>query len=357
MFYLLIIFVFSKSLNIDGNVYNSLIVNGNKRKFLLFHPNPTKSLPLWIFLHGQSYNAKTFVQNTDFFYVANDKEVITLFPEGHCTLEHMCCWNTGNLKGLTYKEWELDDVVYLDEVISQVKSNFDINEIVMVGFSAGAFMAHTYAINTTKHEMFSVIPVAGHIGGVSYPWLPPVINYNPTNFGVQSSHRPNIVLLFGGGDIFIKIDGGMDILGRIDFSMKEDLDFWMNQNECSDQDKTSITYDIEEQLKMSIHGKNCKKKVISIIVKDALHSWASYDKIFLNDKKDSFALYSKTLSEFLFYINEHVIKEVEYPIEDPDTNPPTDGNYPLWPFSISGAVVNTNLIYFITLLFCILILQ
>ena len=344
--------------NTDGTEYNTININDKDRSFLLYHPgvNLNVEYPLWVLLHGQSTNSMAFAENTDFFMVAKEKEVIAVYPEGHCyeEIENMCCWNTGHLKGLKVADWSLDDIKFLDELLTQLKSNYEVGEIIITGFSAGAFMAHTYAINVTEHEIFAILPIAGHIGGVGYPFQTPVTHYDPNIFGVQSEFRPHVVTVFGGNDGLVKIKGGVDFAGREDFSMKQDLDFWMDANECINQHISFNYYDMEDNVKLGYYGEQCQKLVGYVIVENAIHSISSYDKIFLEGKnKESFTRYSKTLMELSYNLVAYEIKKVSVPGEDPDPEPPTDGDYQWWIFSNNACHLSCTFI-FIFMVICLL---
>lgn len=355
MLFILLLVVFKiikcNDWNEDGTEYNTIIVNEHERKFFLYNPSPNKELPLWILLHGQAGNVKEFIENTDFFMVAEEKEVIAVFPEGHCYEEiaQMCCWNTGHLRSLSKSDWNIDDIAFLEELITQLKIEYKISEIIITGFSAGAFMTHTYAINTTKHEIFAILPVAGHIGGIGYYWQEPVSYYDPNTFGVQSVNRPHVVTIFGTNDAIVSIKGGVTFDGRIDFSMKQDLDFWMNANECINQHISFNYYDMNNQIELEYFGEQCKKLVASVTFIGVTHFIESYDKKFSGVGKN-FAKFSKTLSEFLFNLVEYEIKKKTFPNEDPDPEPPTDGDYQYIPWSFSSSTTETYICIFIYLL-------
>jgi poly(3-hydroxybutyrate) depolymerase len=359
MFFLLIILILINNQkiewNTDGTEYNTLTVDGNERKFLLYYPkswDKKSKIPLWVVLHGQSRNAKDFFGDTDFSYVAEDKGIVVLFAEGHCDFEVMCCWNTGQLKGLLDFDANVNDMKYIDELITEVFNHdqlLDRDELIMFGFSAGAFMAHTYAINTTVHKLHSIISVAGHIGGLSYFWQPPLVFYNPFMWGVLSEHRPNVIMLFGDEDINVKIEGGFDTLGRWDFSLKNDSIFWTIQNGCTYPIHEFYKYDMNEYLKLTYYGEPCDKKVLSVIAKGVYHSLQSWDDPFKNEnlEKVDFAKYSGTLAEFCYNLIEHEIKEIPSPQEDPDPEVPTDDCYPIWPFITCGGCSKLYISFFV----------
>lgn len=340
--------------NTDGTVYNTININEDKRGFLLYHPsggNPNKEYQLWVLLHGQSRNAITFAENTDFFMVARDKEVIAVFPEGHCddVFESMCCWNTGHLRGLTQKDWSLDDIAFLDKLLSQIKDTYTVSEIIVVGFSAGAFMTYTYAINTTEHDIFAIFPIAGHIGGNSSQFHVPVINYDPNRFGVQSEYRPHVISIGGSDDINVKIEGGLTFDRRIDFSKKQDMDFWMEANNCINRHISFNYYFLNDQVKLSYYGEECEKLVGFITVMGVGHAIRPYDKVFLKGRR-AFTEYTKTLMEFLYNFVEYEIKKVNIPSKDPDPIPPTDGDYKWIIFTNNGSYLTFYCCIFITII-------
>ena len=353
--------------NFNGTENNKIIIDGLQREFLLYYPNSlrnvkkTTTVPLWVILHGQSVNIKTFYDVSDFYLVAEDKKIVLLFVQGHCSFdEWFCCWNTGHLRGLLDLDWNQNDIKFIDETITEVLNynpitdlSIDKNKIIMMGYSAGAFMSYTYAINTTTHNIHTAIGVAGHIGGKAYPWQPPPRSYDPSNWGYLGDTRPNIIMVFGEKDILVKIEGGEDFLKRTDFSMEDDINFFKSEHSCEDHE--SIKYDMNEYLKLTVHGKNCDGKILSIIAKDVNHYWKNYDKLFQNEElpKETFAEHSQTLSEFLYNINEYEINDIERPNKDPDPIPPTDSCYEYFPFynlCNNGYILTISKIYVLLLI-------
>lgn len=347
MFLLILIFVYILSfqcLNIDGSEYNNIEVNGEPREFLLYYPKSLRdrekssqiSVPLWVVLHGQSYNAKPFFDQIDFHLVAEDNQFVVVFAQGHCIQEAMCCWNTGHLRGLLEKDWSKDDIKYIEKMLeiivtTKVVENvkIDKDEIVITGFSAGAFMTHTLATNMTKYAPFAILPVAGHAGGESAFWQPPVRNYDPNNFGVSSKTTPHMIAVYGLEDEGVPIDGGY-IYGRTDFSKKQDIDLWISLNGCSKIEIRDVKYDANDMLELTIYA-ICNKKVMSLVAKKANHRWSSYTKTLVDNPTTSFARYSKTFAELLYNLVKYEIKHVPIPQSDPSPDPPTD-NCGIWPF-------------------------
>ena len=349
------------SLNLDGTEYNEI----NDRQYLLYYPEAFRSppskqttLPLFVILHGGSVTSTYFLHKSDFHMVAEDKNFIALFPEGHCSLDIMCCWNSGHLRGLLEHNWEVDDMTYLDDLIDFIKTDNIVNKvnignIVLTGFSAGGFMTYTYAINTTRHEIHSIIPVAGSIGGVSAWYQPPQITYNPSNWGV--TFKTNVIHIHGLLDANVLINGGYSY-SRYDMSMNDAISFWLNQNECDDVNSTQIETDLDGTFVLTSYGEcNYGMKVYSLVANEVHHEWSKFDSELQSHTKNNFAIYSQTLAELIYNLWSYKLLAVEethmiisddttslidddnpYPDSDPDTDIPDDSCNPIWPFYDCG---------------------
>ncbi len=318
-------------LNTNGKTYNEIKIREEKRKFLLYFPKKFTKNKLWIGLHGNPGSAKYFFHNTDFFLVAEDKGFPLLILQARCVVSYFCYWNTGLFRSLFDTNWDKDDIEYIDTVIETFFEfsgfNESLTEIVITGFSGGAFMAFTYAINTTIHKIHTVIGVAGHIGGNSHPWFKPSRIYDPNLFGIQGENLFNVISVLGENDTVIEIRGG-----EYYFSVEQDAEFFLKENDCLNSTE-EYYYDMNETLTLTNYGKNvCLKRIMSVIASGIDHNWRNYDKLFQNESlvKNTFAKYSKTLAEFLYNLVEYEINNIPLPNSDPDPWIPSDGYYPKW---------------------------
>jgi poly(3-hydroxybutyrate) depolymerase len=350
MFVLLLVYFFSLNYctNIDGTEYNIIDVGGMPREFILYIPTALREttqkvkVPLYVVFHGQTLNSDVFYDWTDFYLVAEEKSFVVVFAQGHCLYEVMCCWNSGHLKGFTDGDASQDDVKYTEALVDFIATSsivdnveIDTNEIIVAGFSAGGYMTYTIGTNVTTFNPFAIFPVAGHTGIISAEWLVPVVVYDPTKFGVQRESRPHVIAVYAHRDPTVPIDGG-PVFGRIDTSLKDDMDFWMSQNGCTNIDKRRVEYDAEDDLELTDYG-NCDKKVMSLINYNneystvfETHSWIYYDTTLQNKKTTGFATQSKTLAELIYNLVQKLKGEPIPPV-DPDPEPPIDDCTPtIW---------------------------
>jgi poly(3-hydroxybutyrate) depolymerase len=246
MLFLSIITTAVFGLHTEGKTFNKIRIREEERKFLLYYPKNFTN-KLWVLLHGHPGHAKHIFHYTDFFFVAEDKGFVLLVLQGRCIISYFCYFNTGSMKGPFDSDWSKDDIEYIDQVIETFFefSGFDKHstQIVITGHSAGAFMSYTYAINTTKHKIHAVAGVAGHIGGESHPADRPIRRYDPNLFGIQGDYLFNVIMVFGDKDTLVKIRGSDR--GRKDFSLDQDIEFFLRENDCLNSTE-EIYYDMNE---------------------------------------------------------------------------------------------------------------
>jgi poly(3-hydroxybutyrate) depolymerase len=351
-------------LNIVGTEYNIIDVDGVPREYILYYPTKLREsetkvkVALYVVLHGQTFNADLFYDSTDFHIIAEEKSFVVVYPQGHCTFEVLCCWNSGHLKGFSEDEALLDDIKYIETLVdfiitSNIVKNVEIDEdeIVVTGFSAGAYMTHTAGTNVTTFDPFAIFPVAGHTGIISAEWQPPLVVYNPVDFGVQRESRPHVVAIYAEKDPFCPIDGG-PILGRLDTSLKEDIDFWMSQNGCTNLELRRVKYDAEDKLELTDYA-TCNKKVMSLVNYNydytnynEPHTWTYYDDTLQNNEKTGFAKYSATLGELIYNLVQ-ILKGESLPPVDPDPIPPTDDCEPTFWHTCGGCGLKVSMLLLI----------
>jgi poly(3-hydroxybutyrate) depolymerase len=272
----------------------------------------------------------------------------------------MCCWNSGHLRGWLSFEWSMDDVYFLDDLIEYIKNeeivkNVKIGEVVVTGYSSGAFMTYTYAINTTKHEIHTIIPVSGTIGGISAFYQFPQINYDPNNWGI--TFKTNVIHIHGTDDENVLIDGGYSF-GRYDMSMEESISFWFKENDCTKTENT-IEIDLSNKFVLTQYKDCGYKKIFGLVCADVKHEWFDYDTMIQNYPRKTFTVQSRTLSELIYNLwrNKIVLglgPDDTPPTKDLDTNIPNDECEPFWPFYLCSNV--SKLRYLVSFMLVVMLL-
>jgi poly(3-hydroxybutyrate) depolymerase len=340
-------------INIDASALNKF----GEREYLMYVPEGLRTrkekstrVTLFVALHGGSNTAKHYFYTTDLYMVAEDKQdFILLFPQGHCDSYTLCCWNSGHVRGLHQPDWySTNDVEFLDDLITFILGEFpEIDDIVMLGFSSGAFMSYTYAINTTVHQIHTVIPVSGTIGGISAEFQQPEVVYDPNDWG--ATFKTNVIHIHGKKDEVVPIDGGYTQT-RYDMSMLDCIKFWMETNGCLGT-QHPMEIDLEGNAELTKYGVYCEDgmEVYSLVFKNVGHAWGSFTGELEAYQKDTFAMYSETLGELIYNLWKTVVVGNPLPEHDPDPIPPDDGCDPLKYFAWtceyfnSGADSNTRI--------------
>ena len=169
-----------------------LFHDASMRTFYIFEPSRIHgNMTLVIGLHGYTGSAKTFIRDgeANFNIFLEKKNFIGVFPEGKsfdahgrffsswndlvgsvghgpggdiCTTDrdyypyppdcenpHRCTWASCG-----------DDIGFIEKVIDEVKSKYDIERIIVAGMSNGGMMAQTIGC-TLGHKVDAVINIAG----------------------------------------------------------------------------------------------------------------------------------------------------------------------------------------------------
>lgn len=206
-------------------VNGSFDYQGLERLYSLHIPDSfdgTEAAPLVVFLHGGGGNAQTAQGFTDFNTVSDENGFLMLYPQaGFEFPENSFIWADG--RGLAPDEQGIDDVGFVNGLVEQLKTEFNINEkkIYLCGFSNGSFLAQRIAFE--DNEQFAAI---GTLGGTMSVEL--YENGNP-------GRAIPMIYVFGTDDNLVPAEGGL-VSNNPDFDPVVGIDiaveFWINHNNC-----------------------------------------------------------------------------------------------------------------------------
>ena len=213
----------------------SMQYGGIERTYLIHLPenySPAKGYPLVLSLHGGGGNAESHRETSRLNETSDEKGFIVVYPNGttgNPETNHRT-WNSGDGCCGYAADNNIDDVGFINSLISELISNYKINEkmIYLSGYSNGARM--TFRIACEAPEKISAIgTVAGDIpSSCPYPKKIPLIHFN----GTEDTIRP-----YGGGEC-----GNIPLLGGTPSEcapVEQIISDWASRNNCDTQTKQS----------------------------------------------------------------------------------------------------------------------
>jgi len=147
------------------------------RSYRIDLPESIANAPLILALHGGGGNPDQFARNTGLSAPANVAGYAVIYPAGSARRGLFLTWNGGYCCGYAAEE-EIDDIGFLDRVIADATSRFDLNarRVYITGMSNGAVLAETYAA-LRPGQIRAVAGVAGTMDARTVvvagrmPWL------------------------------------------------------------------------------------------------------------------------------------------------------------------------------------------
>ena len=123
--------------------------------------DPSVAHPLIVLLHGYAGDGAEIDQYFGFADLANAKQVFVAHPNGTTDSSGYRFWNATDAC-CNYDNRSVDDVAYLDAVIDDIESkyNIDASRVFVVGHSNGAFMAHRMACDSAS-RIAGIVALAG----------------------------------------------------------------------------------------------------------------------------------------------------------------------------------------------------
>ncbi len=245
-----------------------------------------RTYPLFIMLHGGTQTAKSFALSTDMNTVAENKEVIVIYPEQSTTRNEQRYWNWFLPENQTKDGIEL---LLIMEIVDLVMSQYriDFKEVYAIGFSAGAAMALNLAI--AYSDVFNgVASAAGVPYGVADNGyeaymamsgvLPPVgITVEEANIAVSKNvSEPFKVLVFQGTeDSIVSVENAYFMIEQM-IELNDLLDNQIDDNSFhSDHyvEKTLFTENLVEYHKIIYFNDNQEPMIGSYMIEGMDHAW------------------------------------------------------------------------------------
>ena len=206
---------------VDG----TLNFQNRERVYTLHIPDSfdgTEAAPLVVFLHGGGGNAQSAQNFTNFNIFSDAHGFLMLYPQGGFeAMPNSFTWADG--RGLAPDVQGIDDVGFINALIEQLKTEYNINErkVYLSGFSNGSFLTQRIAFE--NNDQFAAI---GIIGGTMSQEL--------FNNGDPTRAIP-LIYIFGTDDPLVPFDGGF-VSDNSNFDpvvgIEDAVDFWIQNNNC-----------------------------------------------------------------------------------------------------------------------------
>ena len=123
---------------------------GNTKRFYLLHIprlyNKQKGSPLVLAFHGGGGSAQNMKVGYDILKKSDKEWFILAFPNGSSPLKSwaLATWNAGTCCGWSVRN-QTDDVAFVRALIAQIKSEYRVSKIFVMGMSNGAMMSYRLA--------------------------------------------------------------------------------------------------------------------------------------------------------------------------------------------------------------------
>lgn len=202
--------------------------DGQTREYKLHVPpqyDRCARLPLVFMLHGGFGSSENAAEDYGWNEKADAEGFFVCYPDGTGTIQ---TWNAMHCCGYARRN-DVDDVGFIAALIDEVTrfARIDSHRIYATGMSNGAMLSHR--LGAERPDLFAAIaPVAGAVGGQENTDAPFVFPPNP------ASPVP-IIIFHGTADTHVLYDGGETQAGvgdRVDVSVAESADFWVQANGC-----------------------------------------------------------------------------------------------------------------------------
>jgi polyhydroxybutyrate depolymerase len=201
-----------------AEVRHTLVVNGERRSYLLFLPTarpPGRALPLLLVFHGGGVRARSMVGHTGFSRIAEREGFAVAYPEG---IDRR--WNDGRGYGASH-----DDVAFVRSLLDTLarRVTIDSTRVYATGISNGAMFAYRLACDLPG-VLAAIAPVAGAV---------------PASLAERcASARPTAVAAFQGtaDPLLPYAGGGRRPSGRGEvLSAARSAELWARVNGCAGQ--------------------------------------------------------------------------------------------------------------------------
>lgn len=240
------------------NVF-SCTYDGVKHEFILCLPDATENAPLVVMLHGYGGSAEQFKMDSSFEDTANPAGYAVCYVTGATNPDkqlYAAGWNS------EVKEDGNDDVGFLIALAEYLKTeySFDENRIYVAGFSNGAFMTHSLAVEASD-TYSGFVSVAGSM--------------QPSVWDTRNSENDISIFQLTGevDEAFPKKSDGTDKASDSP-AIEDVMDYWVSSNGLSLSETVEIGVDNVSILK-KYTSDDKKNQVWDLFVTNGAHSWYS----------------------------------------------------------------------------------
>jgi polyhydroxybutyrate depolymerase len=256
-----------------GN-YTLSLANGTDQRDVILHIPPaydgSTQLPLVIVLHGGAQNAIGIQRLSEMDGDADELGFVVAYPNGSGRLgDKILTWNSGYCCGYSL-EHNIDDVGFISLLIDNLLSHYSIdpNRVFITGISNGGMMTYRAGAELAS-KVTAIAPIAASIGGQQ--------NANNPVYTIPQPSSPVAVMAFHGKqDQHVLYDGGVGpaelTFGRIDFSVAQSIDFWVQANGCNPQPATETQADGNIIIE-TYGGCTNDATVVLVTIVDGGHAW------------------------------------------------------------------------------------
>lgn len=202
--------------------------------------DPSKPLPLVLYLHGFGAGASSFERGLHVQDLANRKGFAFAVPDGTPNGQKQKFWNATD-SCCNFERVDIDDVAYLRAVLddASTKHPIDPKRVYVVGFSNGGFMAHRLACELSD-RIAAIASIAGSV------W--------DDASRCQPKEPVAVLQIHGDKDPAVAFEGGKT-LRRKDAAphpaARETVARWAEHDGCASQPKSGEAFDLEEKLEGS----------------------------------------------------------------------------------------------------------
>ena len=233
--------------------------DGVKHDFILCLPDVTENAPLVVMLHGYAGSAEGFKRDTAFDETAT--------PAGYAVCYVTGAPNPNDSTSATgwnsyVDDTANDDVGFLIALAEYLKTeyNFDENRIYAVGFSNGAFMIHSLAMEAGD-TYSGFVSVAGFMQ--QSVWETPNASNDISFFQITGEKD----------DVVPKNSDGSAKHSNAP-AIEDVMEYWVSSNGLSLSETAEIGVDSESILN-KYTSEDKKNQVWDLFVKNGRHSWPS----------------------------------------------------------------------------------
>ena len=211
----LIFIFFLNGLFAQQTITATIMHDGLEREYILYIPSTydgTEDIPLVFNFHGYTSNAQQQMFYGDFRAIADTANFLVVHPQGTIDFAGQAHWNVG------WGTSNVDDVSFTSALIDSLAADYaiDLDRVYSTGMSNGGFMSYLLACQLSD----KIAAVASVTGSMTATMLAEC-QTNPPVPAMQIHGTADGVVSYNGGAISEPIE---DV-----------VDYWVQQNNCSDQ--------------------------------------------------------------------------------------------------------------------------